>query len=38
MDLINTELNKAISKIVGFVNEKVSKPLSESIAELKEKL
>ena len=38
MELINTELNKAIRKIVGFVNEKVSKPLSESIAELKERL
>ena len=31
MDLINAEVNKAISKIVNFVNEKVSKPITDSI-------
>ena len=28
MDLVNVEVNKAISKIVGFVNDKVSRPLT----------
>lgn len=31
MELVNAEVNKAIAKIVGFVNEKVSKPLPENL-------
>jgi hypothetical protein len=31
MDLINAEVNKAIAKIVNFVNDKVSKPLTDSL-------
>lgn len=31
MDLVNVEVNKAIAKIVGFVNEKVSKPITENV-------
>jgi|688.fasta_scaffold190080_2 hypothetical protein len=34
IDLINSELNKAMSKIVSFVNEKVSKPLNDSLADI----
>ena len=32
--MVNAEVNKAISKIVGFVNEKVSKPMTESVERL----
>lgn len=38
MDLINAEVNKAISKIVSFVNEKIGKPTNESIAKLTERM
>jgi chromosome segregation ATPase len=38
MDLVNVEVNKAIAKIVGFVNDKVSRPLTESIAQVNERL
>ncbi len=38
MDLVNAEVNKAISKIVGFVNEKVSKPITENIDRLTTRL
>lgn len=34
IDLINSELNKAMSKIVSFVNEKVSKPLNDSLLDI----
>ena len=37
MDLVNAEVNKGIAKIVSFVNEKVSRPLSEAISNLGEK-
>jgi hypothetical protein len=38
VDLINTELNKAMSKIVNFVNEKVSRPLNESLSDILSRL
>ena len=38
IDLINSELNKAMSKIVSFVNEKVSKPLNESLLDILSRL
>ena len=38
MALVNTEVNKAINKIVTFVNEKVSIPFTESIAQLTQKI
>ncbi len=38
VDLINSELNKAMSKIVSFVNEKVSKPLNESLLDILSRL
>lgn len=34
MELINAEVNKAIAKIVNFVNDKVSKPLTDNIDQL----
>lgn len=38
VDLINSELNKAMNKIVSFVNEKVSKPLNESLSDILSRL
>ena len=38
VDLINSELNKAMSKIVSFVNEKVRKPLNESLLDILSRL
>ena len=38
MDLINAEVNKAISKIVNFINDKVSKPLTTSIDSLTQRI
>lgn len=34
MQIINVEVNKGISKIVTFINEKVTKPVNESILKL----
>ena len=38
MDLINVEVNKAIAKIVNFVNDKVSRPLTDNIESLTKKM
>jgi len=38
IDLINSELNKAMNKIVSFVNEKVSKPLNDSLLDILSRL
>ena len=38
MELVNAEVNKAINKIVTFVNEKVSIPFTESIGDLNKRI
>jgi hypothetical protein len=38
VDLISAEFNKAYNKIVSFVNEKLSRSISETIAKMTERM